>query len=69
MKDINDGEATGFSHVQVTIDEGKRVSSAKAFLPPKVVNRPNLHVVLNAQVAKIIIQNSRAYGVEIIRFG
>ena len=29
VKDLNDGNATGFSTVQMTVDEGKRMSSAK----------------------------------------
>ena len=69
VKDINDGEATGFAQVQMTADEGKRMSSAKAFLNPKVTKRRNLDVVLNAQVTQILIKNSRAYGVVFARFG
>ena len=68
VKDINDGDATGFSHVQMTADEGKRMSSAKAFLNPKVTSRSNLDVVLNAQVTKILIKDSRAFGVVFSRF-
>ena len=69
VKDINDGQATGFSHVQMTADEGKRMSSAKAFLKAKVIKRPNLDVVLNAQVTQVLIKDSRAYGVMFSRFG
>ncbi len=52
VRDTNDGDANGFSNVQVTVDQGKRVSSATAFLRPDVLKRPNLDVVLNAQVTK-----------------
>ena len=69
VKDTNDGLATGFSHVQMTADEGKRMSSAKAFLKAKVIKRPNLDVVLNAQVTQVLIKDSRAYGVMFSRFG
>ena len=69
VKDINDGQATGFAHVQMTADEGKRISSAKAFLKAKVIKRPNLDVVLNAQVTQVLIKDSRAYGVTFSRFG
>ena len=69
VKDTNDGQATGFSHVQMTADEGKRMSSAKAFLKAKVIKRPNLDVVLNAQVTQVLIKDSRAYGVMFSRFG
>ena len=42
IKDINGGNATGFSHVQLTVDEGKRISSAKAYLNSKIIARKNL---------------------------
>ena len=68
VKDLNDGDATGFSHVQATIQDGKRVSSAKAYLRPSVLKRRNLDVVLNAIVTKILInKDSRAFGVQFAR--
>lgn len=67
IKDTNDGDATGFSKVQLTIDEGKRVSSAKAFLRSSVLARKNLDVVLNARVTKILIKNGKAFGVQFVR--
>ena len=48
-------------------DNGKRVSSAKAFLPTDVLMRKNLDVVLNAHVTKILIKNSKAYGIQFVR--
>ena len=67
IKDINDGDSIGFSHAQLTTDRGKRVSSAKAFLTKSVLSRRNLDVVLNAHVTKVLIKNSRAYGVQFAR--
>ena len=61
------GNATGFSSVQTTVDEGKRVSSAKAFLKPNVISRKNLDIVLNAHVTKILVKDKTAYGVEFVR--
>ena len=67
IKDINDGNATGFSHVQLTVDEGKRMSSAKAYLNSKIIARKNLDVVLNAMVTKVLIRAKTAYGVNFVR--
>jgi len=69
VKDLNDGDSKGFAHVQMTMDDGQRMSSAKAFLSKEVLRRPNLDVVLNAQVTKILIKDSKAYGVQFARFG
>ena len=68
IKDINAGDAKGFSSAQLTTNKGKRVSSAKAFLPKYVLARKNLDVVLNAHVTKILIKKSRAYGVQFARY-
>ena len=67
IKDINDGNATGFSHVQLTVDEGKRMSSAKAYLNSKIIARSNLDIVLNAMVTKVLIRAKTAYGVNFVR--
>ena len=68
IKDTNAGDAIGFSSAQLTTDNGKRVSSAKAFLPTDVLTRKNLDVVLNAHVTKILFKNSKAYGVQFVRY-
>ena len=67
IKDINDGNATGFSQVQLTVDEGKRMSSAKAYLNSKIIARSNLDIVLNAMVTKVLIRAKTAYGVNFVR--
>lgn len=54
-------EGVGFYHV--TIEDGKRCSTAAAFLKP-IRNRKNLTVVTGAHARKIITQNQRATGVE-----
>ena len=68
IKDTNAGDAIGFSSVQLTTDNGKRVSSAKAFLPTDVLTRKNLDVVLNAHVTKILFKNSKSYGIQFVRY-
>jgi choline dehydrogenase-like flavoprotein len=37
---------------------GERSSSAVSYLAPAFIQRPNLHVLLNAQVSRILAENS-----------
>ncbi|KAK1137833.1 hypothetical protein K0M31_002328 [Melipona bicolor] len=69
-RDINGEHQTGFMFAQGTIRHGSRCSTAKAFLR-QAKSRKNLHVALEAQVTKILIDPSskRAYGVEFVRNG
>lgn len=62
--DLNGETQTGFSRSQGTIRDGLRCSTAKAYLRP-VRHRDNLHVSLNSQVEKILInpKTKEAYGV------
>lgn len=55
---------------QGTIRRGSRCSTAKAFLRP-VRLRKNLHVAMNAQVTKVLIDDVKmqATGVEFVRYG
>lgn len=52
--DINANETLGFTTTFGTIENGKRASTAKAFLFP-AKDRPNLKVIKNAFVTKIVI--------------
>jgi choline dehydrogenase len=67
-KDYNGAEQLGASPFQFTIKDGKRHSTAQAFLKP-VLNRKNLTVVTGAHVKRIVIENNRAKGVEILKSG
>ncbi|XP_015512595.1 glucose dehydrogenase [FAD, quinone]-like [Neodiprion pinetum] len=63
--DYNGANQIGFSFIQVNMDKGARCSAAKAYLRDQ---RPNLHVMTNARVTKILFdENKRAYGVEYVR--
>lgn len=68
--DLNGRSHTGFVVAQTTSRKGSRMSSARAFLRP-VRNRPNLHIMLNATVTKVLINptTKAAEGVEFIRNG
>ncbi|KAI5642222.1 GMC oxidoreductase domain-containing protein [Phthorimaea operculella] len=65
-RDLNGEQHTGFSIAQTTNRNGSRLSVARAFLRP-AKNRSNLHVMLNATVTKILINQTtrQAYAVEV----
>lgn len=63
-QDCNGAEQLGAGFFQFTIKNGKRHSTASAFLVP-ALNRKNLTVMTNALVSRIIIENDKAVGVEI----
>ncbi|KAG6917770.1 hypothetical protein DXG01_001175 [Tephrocybe rancida] len=55
--DMNSGKPLGVGWLQTTIDKGQRSSSATAYLSPDVLRRPNLHVVVNTHVTRILKTN------------
>ncbi len=59
-KDYNNGNQEGFGYYQVTMKDGKRWSTARAFLDP-ARSRPNLKIETDALVDKVILleQGSR----------
>ena len=44
----------GFGWIQATIGNGRRSSSATSYVGPDYINRPNLHILLHAQVTKLL---------------
>lgn len=66
--DFNGPTQLGAGYYQLTIDKGRRSSSAVAYLRP-ALRRKNLHVSTNALVTKLLINNNRVYGVEILKNG
>ncbi|XP_076657188.1 glucose dehydrogenase [FAD, quinone] isoform X1 [Halictus rubicundus] len=67
-EDLNGEQFTGFTVAQMMQRYGVRQSASTAFLQPLRYRR-NLQVALNATATKIIIENSRAVGVEYIQSG
>src|SRR5689334_2448858 len=61
-KDYNNGIQEGFGYYQVTMKDGKRWSTARAFLDP-ARSRPNLKIETDALVSNIILEGKRAVGV------
>jgi len=62
--DFNGAEQEGLGVYQVTQKKGERWSAARGYLFPYLGKRPNLHVITQAQVSRIVIENGRAVGVE-----
>jgi len=56
-------EQEGIGYVNATIRKGRRWSAAKAFLDP-VRKRPNLRIVTNTEVQRVIFEGRRAVAVE-----
>ncbi|KAJ6524226.1 aryl-alcohol oxidase precursor [Mycena vulgaris] len=52
--DMNSGRPLGVGWVQSTINGGQRSSAATSYLGPAFMSRPNLHVLVNARVTRII---------------
>jgi choline dehydrogenase/4-pyridoxate dehydrogenase len=61
--DFNGRQQEGFTRRQVTIRNGRRCSTAVAYLRP-VLARPNLHVEVGALVNRVLLEGARAVGVE-----
>ena len=66
--DFNDGEQDGVGIYQVTQRGGMRASTAVAYLHP-AIERPNLEVMPYMHVAGLLMEGTRAVGVEAIRLG
>lgn len=60
--DYNGAKQEGVSYVQRTIKNGRRVSTAGAYLRP-AMKRPNLQVIMKAHATGIIIEEGRAKGI------
>lgn len=59
-KDLNSGDPIGFSVCPTTSQSSKRISSANAYLQDIP---DNLHIMIDSQVYKVLIEDDRATGV------
>ena len=66
--DYNQENQEGFGYFQMTISNGARCSAAKAYLKP-ILKNPNLEVVTNVQVSRILFDNKKAIGALAIKNG
>lgn len=63
--DLNGAKPEGFGILQYTIRDGRRSSSAKAFLHP-ALKRSNLTVRTNAMATKLLFEGKKVVGVEYV---
>ena len=63
--DFNGAEFEGFGPYDLTVSDGKRWSTAEAYLKP-VLGRANLTVVTEARTTRIVVENGRATGVDYV---
>ena len=68
VADFNGPDQEGIGTYQLTVKNGRRNSAARAFLRP-AMRRPNLEVMTRAQVTRVVIENGRAVGVEVLHRG
>ena len=66
--DFNGADQEGVGRFQLTQRNGRRCSTAAAFLHP-AADRPNLDVITDAMALRILFDGSRAVGVEVARDG
>uniref|UniRef100_H2YFP7 Glucose-methanol-choline oxidoreductase N-terminal domain-containing protein n=1 Tax=Ciona savignyi TaxID=51511 RepID=H2YFP7_CIOSA len=70
LGDCNGGQFEGFHFVEATMRNGARETASTAYIRPAVRERPNqLHVVVNAQVEKVVFEGKTAVGVTFIKNG
>jgi 4-pyridoxate dehydrogenase len=67
-EDYNGKQQEGFARIQMTLRNGHRGSTARTYLRP-ALNRANLSVETNALTTKIVMEGTRAVGIEYIKDG
>ncbi|KAK3577526.1 hypothetical protein CHS0354_026483 [Potamilus streckersoni] len=68
LTDYNGETQLGISPAQINTRKGKRGSTSQEFLRP-AMNRKNLHVSTHTVAVKLVFENKKAVGVEVIRNG
>lgn len=67
-EDFNGRQHEGFGRVQCTIGNARRWSASTGYLKP-VLNRPNLTLKVNALTSRVVLNGTRATGVEYVYDG
>ncbi|THU96778.1 aryl-alcohol-oxidase from pleurotus Eryingii [Dendrothele bispora CBS 962.96] len=57
-QDMNSGNHLGLGWVQATVENGTRSSSATVYLSDQFLQRPNLQVLVNARVTRVLQSNT-----------
>lgn len=66
--DLNGATAEGVGYYQITVQRGRRVSAARAYLDP-ARKRRNLRIETGAHVTRVLFEGRRAVGVEYLQGG
>ncbi|MFF3896264.1 GMC family oxidoreductase [Streptomyces sp. NPDC001812] len=61
--DKNDQAPPGFGPVPANVVDGVRLNAGLSYLPPEVLDRPNLTVLGGTAAHRVVIENGRATGV------
>ncbi|KHJ80403.1 putative choline dehydrogenase [Oesophagostomum dentatum] len=64
--DVNGYKQEGIGHFDMSIDKGKRCSTAAAYIHP-ILSRPNFHTTSGITCTRILFDGTRAIGIEFIR--
>ncbi len=67
-RDLSGPDPSGVGHYQLTQRDARRCSVVTGYLKP-ALSRPNLTVTMTEMVTKVIVENRRAIGVEVLRGG
>ena len=67
-EDMNGAQQEGVGRMDMTVGGGRRCSAARAYLHP-ARSRDNLSIITKALVSRVMIEEGRAVGVELIRAG
>jgi choline dehydrogenase len=67
--DTNDPTTTGAGPHAMNKIAGERISAARAYLTGAVRSRPNLSIVPDTLVRRVLVRDGRAQGLEVERFG
>ena len=62
LPDLNSTDVDGVFAIPASVTDAGRVSSASAYLTPAVRRRPNLRILAQAEVTKILFEGRRAVG-------
>ena len=66
--DFNGGDNSGAGYFRMNTHRGQRMSTERAYLR-NAMQRPNLHVISDAQVTRVLLQGQRAQGVSWVKEG
>ena len=66
--DFNGARQEGLGYYQLTQLDARRSSTSSGYLSP-IRSRSNLHVMLQTQVLRVVVEQRRAVGVEIVSGG